>query len=568
MIKRFKEWLRKWLGIEDVESRLAFLENKEIAPSIPGAHAHGHVHRMKLLLLLFLFAIPAYPQGQQGTFTNPQGGNLIASSTDCSVVFSCVWMKLPFNANTSAITLAGTFSATALVEESGNNGVSFTTVATLSSVGLTTYPTNGLTDIRVRVSAFTSGQVSVTISTGVNTGPQGPPGPAGSGGGLPAGGLIGQIPVNTAPGTGSWQSSGVPLCNGGTVIAATPYTLLADSGTATRDRSSLCEVNTAGAGTFHVLAGSTSGVGTGFIVGFMNKGTGTWTIDNNAGTDTFDIFTGSGVTPGATSFTVTTGQHLSMENSGVSNLGGGVIWTVREVTGGGGAAGVNLLVPRNYHWGISTVRPASSASDTQGCGTVTETLTAGAGFSAPGTFDIYGNGWRTGNTGTTANTPNGWAICQSTKPVVSSRQPNLNASFGIGTTTSVQAYVILSSSAAVSSAGLTSLGTNGLSGLGFRFLSGSDGTTWHCVLSDGSHADQVIDSTIAVDTSNRQDFDVIVAPSGTTVSFYIQGVSVCGGPVTPTNAIPSANWTLLAAWQNLSTTAVSGFYTKLYWGNN
>jgi len=141
-------------------------------------------HILLTIICLFGLVLSAFSQGQQGTFTNPQGGNLIASSTDCSVVFSCVWMKLPFNANTSAITLAGIFSATALVEESGNNGVTFTIVATLSSVGLTTYATNGLTDIRVRVSAFTSGQVSVTISTGVNTGPQGPPGPAG---GLPNG---------------------------------------------------------------------------------------------------------------------------------------------------------------------------------------------------------------------------------------------------------------------------------------------------------------------------------------------------------------------------------------------
>jgi hypothetical protein len=123
-----------------------------------------------LLIVCLFFVVSAHSQGQQGTFTNPQGGTLIAQSADCSVVYSCVWMKLPNDANTTTITIGGTFSATILIEESGNGGVTFFTVATLSSAGLTTYATSGLSDIRVRVSAFTSGGVNVTINTGVNAG--------------------------------------------------------------------------------------------------------------------------------------------------------------------------------------------------------------------------------------------------------------------------------------------------------------------------------------------------------------------------------------------------------------
>jgi hypothetical protein len=123
-----------------------------------------------LLIVCLFFVVPAHSQGQQGTFTNPQGGTLIAQSADCSVVYSCVWMKLPNNANTTTITIGGTFSATILIEESGNGGVTFFTVATLSSAGLTTYATSGLSDIRARISAFTSGGVNVTINTGVNAG--------------------------------------------------------------------------------------------------------------------------------------------------------------------------------------------------------------------------------------------------------------------------------------------------------------------------------------------------------------------------------------------------------------
>lgn len=132
---------------------------------------------MKRLLLLFLLtASSAFAQ-------NSATGNISASSTNCtSVASSCVWEQpLPVNANISTIAITGTFSATLLVEESNNGGLTWATAATLSSAGTTTYNTNGFTDIRVRCSAFTSGSAAVTISTGLNTGLQGPPGPAGGG---------------------------------------------------------------------------------------------------------------------------------------------------------------------------------------------------------------------------------------------------------------------------------------------------------------------------------------------------------------------------------------------------
>jgi hypothetical protein len=233
----------------------------------------------------------------------------------------------------------------------------------------------------------------------------------------------------------------------------------------------------------------------------------------------------------------------------------------------GGAATTNLLIPRNYHWFVTKTRAGNATEDTQGCGTPTETLTAGGGFSGAGTYDAYGNDWHTGNTGTTANTQDGFASCQGTKPIISSRQPSFSATVGLGAQTSISSYLIMASQNSVGQLSNANLGLSGTSALGFRFFAATDGTTWRCVLSDGTHTDQVIDSTIAVDTSNRQDFDVIVASGGATVSFYIQQVAVCGSPVTPTNAIPSTNWGLLFAWQNTTTTAESGFMTKLYAGN-
>src|SRR5208282_6364523 len=99
---------------------------------------------------------------------NPVGGNTIASDTGaCTVPQSCIWQHLPNNAGTTIVNIAGTFSQTLLVEESNNGGTTWVTAATLSTVGTTTYVTNGFTDIRVRCSAFVSGVANVTLSTGL-----------------------------------------------------------------------------------------------------------------------------------------------------------------------------------------------------------------------------------------------------------------------------------------------------------------------------------------------------------------------------------------------------------------
>lgn len=325
-------------------------------------------------------------------------------------------------------------------------------------------------------------------------------------------------------------------------------------------------VTTSNAGAIAVTlpqAGSGGGMNNDFTHNFAyrecNIGAGTATITPQ--TSTISYTNGTAYTSAAASLALTTGQCATIYSDNTN-------YFANVQTGGGAAATTNLFTPRNYHWFISTVRPGNAAQDTQGCGTPTETLTTGAAFSGAGTFDTYGNGWRTGSTGTTANTQDGFATCQSTKPIVSSRQPSFSATFGLGANTSISSYLIMASQNSVGQLSNANLGLAGTSAIGFRFFAATDGTTWHCVISDGTHTDQVIDSTIAVDTSNRQDFDVIVAASGATVSFYIQEVAVCGSPVTPTNAIPSTNWGLLAAWQNTTTTAESGFMTKLYAGNN
>lgn len=126
----------------------------------------------KLICFLVLFAAIGgslrAQQPQVASSSNPQGANLTASDTGaCTTAQACVWQRLPSNAGTTTVNLAGTFTATLLVEQSNNGGGTWATVATLSAVGTTTYISSGFTDVRVRCSAFTSGPVQVSISTGI-----------------------------------------------------------------------------------------------------------------------------------------------------------------------------------------------------------------------------------------------------------------------------------------------------------------------------------------------------------------------------------------------------------------
>jgi hypothetical protein len=149
------------------------------------------IKKLLLLVLLFVFSVPAFAQQSNGTGSNPatyQSLSLFAQSTNCSVAASCIWEKLPSNALTTAVTLSGTFSVVGTVEASGDGGTTFpVTLGTCSAAGTTTYSVGGYTDIRCRITTYTSGVAIATINTTVNTGPQGPAGPAGGGGSAPTG---------------------------------------------------------------------------------------------------------------------------------------------------------------------------------------------------------------------------------------------------------------------------------------------------------------------------------------------------------------------------------------------
>lgn len=116
----------------------------------------------------------------QRTASNPLGGGLsVQDAGTCSTTGSFLWQQLPSNAATTTVNLAGTFSGTLTIRLSNNGGGTWTTNTTVTTGGTTSIATNGFTDICADVTTFTSGVFQVTITTGLNTGPQGPPGPGG-----------------------------------------------------------------------------------------------------------------------------------------------------------------------------------------------------------------------------------------------------------------------------------------------------------------------------------------------------------------------------------------------------
>ncbi len=138
---------------------------------------------MKRLAILFLL-FPSFCFAQR-TASNPLGGNLtVQDAGTCSTTGSFLWQVLPSNASTTTVNLSGTFSGTVTVRESNNGGGSWTTAGTQTTVATASYSTNGFTDICADVTTYTSGTISITISTGLNTGPVGPAGPAASGSGI------------------------------------------------------------------------------------------------------------------------------------------------------------------------------------------------------------------------------------------------------------------------------------------------------------------------------------------------------------------------------------------------
>src|SRR5882724_1034350 len=180
-----------------------------------------------LASLLFLIAARCAAQGQRSDTSNPLGGDIRASSTNCSVASSCVWMKLPANATSLSITVAngpvGSYTGTLQFEQSADGGFTFVSAspASTATTGVFTFTVTTFTDFRVRASAFASGDASVNMqASGPATGPPGPAGPPGSSGGISS---VPVLPGTCTVGTGFiLPDNSVWTCGAGNTYVPSP----------------------------------------------------------------------------------------------------------------------------------------------------------------------------------------------------------------------------------------------------------------------------------------------------------------------------------------------------------
>lgn len=126
--------------------------------------------RKLAFLICALLCAASYAQAQK-TQAPVFGADLsVQDAGTCSTAGSFIWQtSLPLNANTTVVTVSGTFTATLTVRESNNGGQSWSTAGTISAAGANTYSTNGFTDVCVDMTAYTSGIAHVTVSTGTGT---------------------------------------------------------------------------------------------------------------------------------------------------------------------------------------------------------------------------------------------------------------------------------------------------------------------------------------------------------------------------------------------------------------
>src|ERR1035437_6129249 len=121
----------------------------------------------KLTLILMFLCVTQLARAQQ---QRP----LTASTTDCTVASSCLSVSVGPSQGGATFTLSGTFSATVQFEASGDGGVTWvalnvtpsnSTTAATSATGAGSWQANvaAYTNVRERVSTYSSGTVVATL---------------------------------------------------------------------------------------------------------------------------------------------------------------------------------------------------------------------------------------------------------------------------------------------------------------------------------------------------------------------------------------------------------------------
>ena len=125
------------------------------------------MRRLLFTLAVFLaLALPTYAQN------NASGALNASDSGACTTANACLILSISPNNGVTTIQLAGTFSATAIFEATvGPSWISIagtpigggSSVTSATGTGIWTFPTAGIISIRVRLSVYASGNVSVNM---------------------------------------------------------------------------------------------------------------------------------------------------------------------------------------------------------------------------------------------------------------------------------------------------------------------------------------------------------------------------------------------------------------------
>jgi hypothetical protein len=168
--------------------------------------------------------------------------------------------------------------------------------------------------------------------------------------------LFGQLLQAQNGAAPSWSVQGLPLGNGG-VPSTCPsgYTVQADTSTSILDRGTVLIFNSSSACAVTLPDPSTTGMGSSFPVKMSNIGAGTVTV-TRASAATFTIVTGSSVIQSATSFTLLTGQFITLHSDNTN-------WWGEEWAGSGTVSSGTQCYPTEYAATGTTVVSSSLTCD-------------------------------------------------------------------------------------------------------------------------------------------------------------------------------------------------------------
>jgi len=156
----------------------------------------------------------------------------------------------------------------------------------------------------------------------------------------------GQVPVASNGGAVVLSSPGIADGNAGAAVTTTPYTILCDSATTLRDRSTTIRFQ-AGASVINLPDHTASGCGSNMAFVLINESVSPFLTINRGGSDTLSVY--GQISPaltGQTSFSLYPNQTVSLNN------GAGVIWEARVTSNPSPLAIVasNYGVKRDVKW--------------------------------------------------------------------------------------------------------------------------------------------------------------------------------------------------------------------------